>query len=110
MTLRVRDVKEAATEEKKEISQKSPTKAIPSPSRSLVTEARELPRKKNILEAKSELDVKGTTAAKGEPKKEEKAKVKRELDYDLALNIKQEAGEEQKTSPIKIERRVSESP
>jgi len=113
-TLRVRDVKEAATEEKKE---KSPTKAIPSPGRSLVTEAKELPRKKNALEAKSikaqvksDLDVKGTTAAKGEPKKEEKAKVKRELDYDLALNIKQEAGEEQKTSPIKTERRVSESP
>merc|ERR1712203_1089507 len=57
------------------------------------------------------------TGTKSEPKKEEKPKVKRKLgvdergvEYDQALKIKQEEGEEQKSSPVKTERRVSESP
>merc|ERR1711934_455592 len=73
--------------------------------------------KKVAAEAKNikvEANVK-KTGTKSEPKKEEKPNVKRKLDvdesgveeYDRALKTKQEEGE---SSPVKTERRVSESP
>jgi len=98
-----------------------------SPSRSLVVKSKESPKKKEVVEAKNikadQIQVKSKDCegnvkkTKSEPKKEEKPKVKRKLDvdergieYDRALKIKQEEGEEQKSSPVKSERRVSDSP
>mgnify|MGYP001448703797 CR=1 FL=1 len=101
-------------------SKESPKKLPASPSRSPAIKSKESPKKKVAAEAKNikvEANVK-KTGTKSEPKKEEKPNAKRKLDvdesgvaeYDRGLKIKQEDGEEQKPSPVKTERRVSESP